>query len=202
MSDKSSYASVSPVIRQIASAFRLTGWIGLWAQVVLVVISTIILIVAATASRAPVVNPAVPGMAVAPPPNPSAGVGGVLTFLAIVAMGVTIYWSFRYVLIGRRLRLDAPARPKKSEVTQIIRLGIMASLSGMFLGILGSFAIIGSVAVIAFRQGPGFVTASPTQAVNSLDILVVQASVNLILAHFLGLAGSLWLLYRMNQQGS
>ncbi|MDX2230329.1 MAG: DUF3611 family protein [Leptolyngbyaceae cyanobacterium bins.349] len=200
MSARSSY-SPSPVIQQIANEFRRTGWISLWSQVVLVIISTIILIVAAAAIRAPVVNPALPGVAIPAAPNPSAGVGGFLTFGAIAVMGFTIYWAFRYVLIGRQLRRDAPARPKKSEVTQLIRLGLLGSLAGMLLGILGSFAIIGTVAVIAFRQGPGFVAASPTQAVNSLDILVVQASVNLILAHFLGLVGSLWLLYRMNRQG-
>jgi len=201
MSARSSYSSPSPVIQQIANEFRRTGWISLWSQVVLVIISSVILIVAATAIRTPVVNPALPGVAIPAAPNPSAGVGGVLTFGAIAVMGVTIYWAFRYVQIGRQLRRDAPARPKKSEVTQLIRTGLLASLAGMLLGILGSFAIIGTVAVIAFRQGPGFVSASPTQAVNSLDILVVQASVNLILAHFLGLVGSLWLLYRMNRQG-
>lgn len=200
MSARSSY-SPSPVIQQIANEFRRTGWISLWSQVVLVIISSIILIVATTAIRAPVVNPALPGVAIPAAPNPSAGVGGILTFGAIALMGFTIYWSFRYVLIGRQLRRDAPARPKKSEVTQLIRTGLIASLVGILLGILGSFAIIGTVAVIAFRQGPGFVAASPTQAVNSLDILVVQASVNLILAHFLGLVSSLWLLYRMNRQG-
>ena len=199
MSARSS-SSLSPVIQQIANEFRRTGWLSLWAQVVLVIISSIILIVATMAIRTPVVNPAIPGMAVPAAPNPSAGVGGVLTFLAIAAMLVTIYWAYRYVVIGRQLRLDPAARPKKADVTQIIRIGVLANLAGMFLGILGSFAIIGSVAVIAFRQGPGFVAASPTQAVNSLDILVVQASVNLILAHFLGLVGSLWLLYRMNRQ--
>ena len=199
MSARSSY-SPSSVVQQIANEFRRTGWISLWSQVVLVIISSIILIVAAAAIRAPVVNPALPGVAIPAAPNPSAGVGGVLTFGAIAVMGFTIYWAFRYVLIGRQLRRDAPARPKKSEVTQLIRTGLLASLAGMLLGILGSFAIIGTVAVIAFRQGPGFVAASPTQAVNSLDILVVQASVNLILAHFLGLVGSLWLLYRMNRQ--
>jgi hypothetical protein len=168
---------------------------------VLVIISSVILIVAATAIRTPTVNPLQPGVAIPAAPNPSAGVGGILTFGAIAVMGFTIYWAFRYVTIGRQLRRDAPARPKKSEVTQLIRTGLIASLAGMLLGILGSFAIIGTVAVIAFRQGPGFVAASPTQAVNSLDILVVQASVNLILAHFLGLVGSLWLLFRMNRQG-
>lgn len=201
MSARSSHSSPSPVIQQIANEFRRTGWISLWSQVVLVIISSIILIVAATAIRTPTMNPLQPGVAIPAAPNPSAGVGGVLTFGAIAVMGVTIYWAFRYVLIGRQLRRDTPARPKKSEVTQLIQTGLLASLVGMLLGILGSFAIIGTVAVIAFRQGPGFVTASPTQAVNSLDILVVQASVNLILAHFLGLLGSLWLLYRMNRQG-
>ena len=199
MSARSS-SSLSPVIQQIANEFRRTGWLSLWAQVVLVIISSIILIVAAMAIRTPMVNPMTPGIAVPAAPNPSAGVGGLLTFLAIAAMLVTIYWAYRYVMIGRQLRLDPAARPKKADVTQIIRVGVLANLAGMFLGILGSFAIIGSVAVIAFRQGPGFVAASPTQAVNSLDILVVQASVNLILAHFLGLVGSLWLLYRMNRQ--
>ncbi len=172
----------------------------LWAQVVLVIVSGLILLVASVSNRAPVVNPATPGVPVAPPPNPSSGAGGALTFLAILVLLVTIYWAFRYVSLGKKLRQDAKMRPKKSEAIQLIRLGLIASLSGMLLAILGTFAIVGSLAVVAFRQSPGFVTSSFTQFVNSLDILVVQASLNLILAHFIGIASSLWLLNRMNQQ--
>jgi hypothetical protein len=197
---KSGSPSVSPLILQISNTFRWTGWITLWAQIVLVIVSGLILLVAAFSNRAPVPNPTNPTMPVAPPPSPSSGAGGILTFLAILVMFFTIYWSFRYVLLGRQLRRDTRSRPKKSEAILMIRTGLLASLSGMLLAIFGSFAIVGSLAVIAFRQAPGFVNTSFTQFVNSLDILVVQASINLILAHFVGIAGSLWLLNRMNQQ--
>ena len=81
----------------------------------------------------------------------------------------------------------------------MLRTGLLASLAGMLSALLGTFAIVGSLAVIAFQQSPGFVNTNFQQFVNSLDILVVQASINLILAHFVGLAGSLWLLNRMSR---
>lgn len=134
------------------------------------------------------------------PPNPSSGIGGVLALCAIALVGFSIYWAFRYVRLGRQLRQASPkARPKRSEAIQMLRTGLLASLAGMLSALLGTFAIVGSLAVIAFQQSPGFVNTNFQQFVNSLDILVVQASINLILAHFVGLAGSLWLLNRMSR---
>ncbi|NJP10227.1 MAG: DUF3611 family protein [Leptolyngbyaceae cyanobacterium RU_5_1] len=192
--------SSPPTLQQIAKTFRITGWTSLWAQIVLTIVSSGILIVAAFSSRNPVPNPATPGIpAPAPAPNPSSGAGGFFTFCAILALFFTIYWSFRYVLIGRQLRRDVAVRPKRSETIQVLQTGLLASLAGMLLALLGTFAIVGTLAVIAFRQAPGFVGSSFSQFVNSLDILVVQASIMLILAHFFGTIGSLWLLNRISR---
>lgn len=200
MSSKSDYSSSSLTVQQIATEFRRTGWVSLWTQVVLVVISSVILLVAAASSRAPVANPVNPTVQVPAPPNPSAGAGGLLALCAIALVGFSVYCSFRYVRLGRQLKQAPPkARPKRSEAIQLLRTGLLASLSGMLLALLGTFAIVGALAVIAFRQSPGFVNTSFSQFVNSLDILVVQASINLILAHFVGTVASLWLLNRMSR---
>ncbi len=200
MSSKSASSAPSLSVQQIATEFRRTGWVSLWTQVVLVIISSVILLVAAGSTRKPMPNPMNPGVTMPAPPNPSSGIGGVLALCAIALVGFSIYWAFRYVRLGRQLRQASPkARPKRSEAIQMLRTGLLASLAGMLSALLGTFAIVGSLAVIAFQQSPGFVNTNFQQFVNSLDILVVQASINLILAHFVGLAGSLWLLNRMSR---
>lgn len=52
----------------------------------------------------------------------------------------------------------------------------------------------------AASQGvAGFVNVDPGKFIQPIDILVVQASINVILAQFFAVVASLWLLNRMNR---
>lgn len=179
-----------PTIDQIAKAFRITGWISFWIQLVLTVGSGVILLFASTVSRTPNVNTN----------NPGTGFGATLTTGGLLVLFFSIYWAFRYVTIGRQLVGTATVRPKKSETIQMLRIGLLASLGGMLLALLGAEAIVGALAAKAFSQGlGGFVNVDQSKFIQPLDILVVQASINVILAQFAGIGASLWLLNRMSR---
>lgn len=184
--------STSPTIQKIATTFRLTGWVSVWAQGILTLVSGFTLLFAGGASTR------TPGTTAA---SPGTGIGGFLTLLGIGVLVFNIYWAFsRYVLIGRKLRGDAADRPKKSDTIQAIRVGLIASLAGMLLALIGAEAIVGALAAKAFTQGFGsFVNVDPSKFIQPLDVLVVQASINVILAQFLGIAAALWLLNRMSR---
>jgi hypothetical protein len=189
MLDKSGTASPTSNLQQIATTFRLTGWISFWSQLVLTIVSGSILLFASV-SR---------GSAANVNTNTSIGVG--LTILGIAVLGFNMYWSlFRYIPIGRQLGGKATVRPKKSEAIQTIRLGLLASLAGMLVALLGAEAIVGLLFAKAASQGvAGFVNVDPAKFIQPLDILVVQASINVILAQFIGITASLWLLNRMSR---
>lgn len=185
--------SPSPNLQQIAKAFRLTGWVSFWAQLVLTVVSGITLIFASQAGgRAPGATATA---------NPGTGIGGVLTLLGLGILVFNMYWSVsRYVSFGRRLSGSKMVRPKKSETIQAIRFGLMVSLVGMLLAIIGSATIVGLLVGKAVSQGVGgFVNIDPSRFILPADMFVVQASINVILAQFAGIVAALWLLNRMNR---
>lgn len=189
--------SPSPNIQQIAKAFRLTGWISFWVQLVLTVVSGITLIFASQAGGRSV--PGNPGVTAAA--NPGTGIGGVLTILGLGILVFNMYWAIsRYVSFGRRLSGSKTVRPKKSETIQAIRFGLMVSLVGMLLAIIGAETIVGLLVGKALSQGVGgFVNVDPSRFILPADMFVVQASINVILAQFAGIVGALWLLNRMNR---
>lgn len=183
-------SSAPATLQQIARAFRLTGWASLWTQLVLTVVSGGILLFAAGVSRTPNTGSS----------NPGTGFGATLTTGGILVLVFTIYWSFRYIQIGRQLQGSISSRPKKSETIQVLRIGLLASLAGMLAALIGAEAIVGALAAKAFSQGlGGFVNVDQSKFIQPLDILVVQASINVILAQFAGISAALWLLNRMSK---
>lgn len=185
-------SSSPPNLQEIAKTFRLTGWISFWVQLVLTVISSIILLFASALSR----TPGASGQN-----SPTTGIGVLVTVVGIFVLGFNMYWAlFRYVPIGRKLAGNPAARPRKSETLQILRMGLMASVFGIFVSLLGTQATVGLLAAKAFNQGiGGFVNTDPSKFIQPLDILVVQASVNVILAQFFGISAALWLLNKMTR---
>lgn len=191
MLDKSGSSSLSPSLQQIAKTFRLAGWISFWVQLVLTVIASIILLFASFLSRSPG----------ATQNSPSTGIGVLVTIFGIGVLGFNLYWAlFRYVPIGRKLEGNAATRPKKSDTIQVLRMGLTASLIGILLSLLGAQATVGLLAAKAFSQGIGSsLINDSSRLIQPLDILVVQASLNVILAQFVGILAALWLLNRMSR---
>jgi Protein of unknown function (DUF3611) len=76
----------------------------------------------------------------------------------------------------------------------------MINLGGMLVTLLGSQAIVGTL--VARSISPQAVTTQlfdPTRIISGLDMLVVQANINTVSAHFSGLVVSIWLLNRITR---
>jgi Protein of unknown function (DUF3611) len=181
MINKTDSSPPSLTLKQVAKNFRLTGWISLWLQVALTLVSAIILLVFS--------------------PQTNLGVGVVLTVCSMLGLLFNIYWAWsRYITIGRRLQ-DVAGRPKRADVNQSLVNGLVASLFGGLLAMLGALSIVGLLAVKAANQSIGsFVNTDPSKMVRISDILVLQANMNVILAQFSAIAASLWLLNRLGRQ--
>jgi hypothetical protein len=180
--------SVPPAIRRIAANFRLAGWISLWAQAV----------IAFVAGGLFFIYRLEPGI--------SAGEAGasLLTAIGILAALVSAFWGFRYTLLGRQLRSSNPdLRPKPKDAARAIRIGLIISLVGMLITILGMQSIVGPLLLRGLRQVPAqtFGAVADTSAfINAADITAVCSATNTIFAHFIGLCCSLWLQYVVNRQ--
>jgi hypothetical protein len=186
--------SLPPAIRRISSAFRRVGWISFWAQVVLAVVASGILLFAS----ATVGNRSGGGQ-----PNPGTGAGLALASIGLITVYVSAFWAYRYTRLGRRLRSsDSAKRPTPKEAVQALRIGLIISMAGMLVTLLGGEALIGALLAKALTQPSGtaiFNAGSVSQYVQAFDIFIVQANTNTLLAHFAALAATLWLLRTVNR---
>jgi hypothetical protein len=178
-------------LRAIAQQFRLAGWISLWIQLVLGVISGIIVLLFGIFSQ----------KAGSPSNNPGTGFGVFLAICGILLLGAGIYLAYRYTRIGKKLESPNPTnRPRKVETVQVLRLGLWINLGGILVTLLGAQAIVGTL--VARSISPQAVTTQlfdPTRIISGLDMLIVQANTNTVSAHFAGLLASLWLINRINK---
>jgi hypothetical protein len=184
--------SLPPAVRRVATAFRITGAISFWAQLVLAVISTLVLLFASFSLSVEDGGG-----------NPGTGFGLFFAIAGLVALYAGAYWAFSYIRLARRLRADEPRlRPKPKDAAQSLRTGLVINLVGMLLTLLGGQAIIGSLLAksLSQPQGNAIFAERLAQFVQPLDIFVVQANTNTILAHFVGVVATLWLLRSMSRQ--
>ena len=132
--------------------------------------------------------------------EPVMGFGVVLSIIGILTLCIRIYWANSY----RRLDkvLQSPNRelsPKKEDVIQVLRTGLIISLSGLVLAFLASEVTVIAVLSKVLALPQGVAVYRPETVIRSLDLFVVLASVNLIGAHLVGSATSLGLLNWLDQ---
>ncbi|MGF1513136.1 MAG: DUF3611 family protein [Elainellaceae cyanobacterium] len=195
MLDKDS-PRLSPAIQRIVRSFRWYGWSSFWIQIILAVVSSLTLLFSTVLINFQTSSDV-------PRDNPGAGIGLALAGLGLLALYGGAYWAFRYTRLSRQLRLpDSEARPRPSDVVRSLRIGLIVNMAGMLLTLLGGEALIGALVSKALSQpqGGAAIFERITQAIQPLDIWVIQANINIALAHFFGIAVSLWLVQIMGRQ--
>ncbi|WP_373543348.1 DUF3611 family protein [Chamaesiphon sp.] len=190
MSNLEINSNTPQTVKKIAAQLRRVGWAGFWLQLILAVVSSLIFLFALPFASTGATNP---------------GTGGSLLFAVgglLVLYGST-YWSFRYVIISRKLR-NPDLRPKKAETIKIVRWGLLSSVLGMGSSVLGAESIAGTLLGKSLSSVTSFAVFSPdalSKIIQPLDIFIVLANTHTITAHFIGIVGSLWLLNQLNKQG-
>jgi len=185
-------------LEKVGNILRLTGWIGLSAQIVFGAVALLMLLFAIAGrnfSQATALPSAItPGVAV--PVNqgvtPGIGSGIFWAVCGILALLGGIYLAFRQTRLARRLRhADTMKHPTKAEVMTVLRLGAIVGLVGMLLTILGGGATLAVLFSKAIAQPQGVAIYDPTRAIRSIDIMVAMANMSGIAAHFVGTVASL-----------
>ncbi|MBE9004598.1 DUF3611 family protein [Fortiea sp. LEGE XX443] len=180
--------TLAPSLQGIGNTIRLTGWITFWIQLGLAVVSGIAVLFAST------------GRGFADQPNVGLGVGIFWAIGGILALLFSVYWDFRYTRLGRRLGNPNHAlHPSKADTTAAIKLGIIISLVGILLTLLGAGSTLGVLVAKSISQPPGVAITDPNKIIRALDVFVAVANINGITAHFLGAVSSLWLLEQVHK---
>jgi hypothetical protein len=186
--------SLPPAIRRISGAFRRFGWISFWIQIVLGVIASLALLFAVASLSARSAGAS----------NPGAGAGLFFSGLGLLGVYISAFWAFRYTRVGRLLRSkDETRRPKPKDAIRVLKLGLFISLGGMLLTLIGAEATVGALLAKALSQPQGAavfgVPSNVSQYVQPLDIFVIQANTNILLAHFVGLVFTLWVMNSLDK---
>lgn len=190
--------SVSPTLERVSTVLRFAGWSGFWVQLGLAIATAILLVFAITGrsfSRAVAPPPGIGVVGVDQGGTPGLGVGMFWAVCGIAALLVSVYLAFRQTRYAKRLRHpDAAVHPKKAEVMQLVRLGVIVGLIGMLVTILGGGVTLSVLLAKSISQPQGVAIYDPTRFIRSLDIFIALANMNGIAAHFLGTVASLGLL--------
>lgn len=196
MSNKSDPPALPPAIQRVVPAFRRIGWISFWVQLVLAVVAGLIFLFALPL--------AIPRASVTySSRNPGSGPGTVFAVLGLIALGVSIYWAFRYTRLAQQLESSNPnLRPKKADAIKLLRRGLIVNLVGMLFTLVGAEAINGTLLAKSLSS-QGVVFSDPSalsRFIQPLDIFLVLGNTHTIVAHFAGVVTSLWLLNWIERQ--
>ena len=189
MTGRSEPHSLPPAIRRIAGAFRLCGWISFWIQLILGVVAAGILLILTVSQGANTGTN-----------NPGTGAGLFLAGGGILALFAGAFWAFRYTRLARQLQFgQSGSRPKPKDVLQAIQLGLLISLIGMLLTLLGAEIIVGSLFVKSLSQLGAGLAIDRSQLIQPIDIFIVQASTHTAVAHFAAIAVAIYLFRLVNR---
>jgi hypothetical protein len=170
--------------QKAASLLRSLGWSGFWIQLILTIIAGFIL---AFAILDPMLNL-----------NLKSGIGLLSVIGGIAILGFSIYWCFRYVQLGQQLAASDPGlHPSRKEVVRVLQRGASINLLAMLLTLIGIEAVIGALLLKTLSIPQGAAVYRTGQLIEPIDIFVVQANVSMILAQFVGIGISFWLISRI-----
>lgn len=187
---------ISPLIKTASKQLQRLSWFSWWAQMILTTISATILVFAASVVRSGSRNTSANGMVVA---SPSFFLSG----LAIILSAASIIWTWgNGARLSKRLLRPTtlPASQQHIQAAKLVRRAVQVQVSINLLGLLGTLLaaeeIVGSLAIkvlTTFGIGASNMYNAPLMGLQPLDILVVQANTNSLLAQFISLATSLFL---------
>ena len=175
-------------IQRVSSTLKQSGTIGFWLQIVLGILAAVPFLFASA------------GLLTNQQRTQGSEFSIFCAFCGLIMLGMAIFFSIRYTRMARQLQSSDPAlRPKRTETLRLIRIGLIVNLVGMLMAILGAAAIAGIVLLKSLTIPQGTLAYNPKQFVNSIDLLIIQANTNGIMAHFAGIVITLWLLDRITR---
>eukprot|EP01039_Chlorochromonas_danica_P009675 gene9675-10698_t len=162
----------------LVKLFYRASWVSWWVQVVLTVIAGVILTFANTVRQSAMKDTASIWMS-----------GFAFSVLSSLISSINCFWTWNTARSCTRLM---KVEPKKTIQTlkKYCRIAVGISLVGLFANIIGAEQITGNLAskVLSAQTLGGLLTTNQvSNAFQPLDIFLVQANTNVLVAHFASL---------------
>lgn len=186
---------IDSLIYSTSKVLRSTSWFSWWSQVILTVISSITFFFARNVMDAQqAVNPM----------QFKVASKFFLPGLGIITSSISVVWTWGQRRLSRRfLRRSNTSRVEAANLLRrVIKVGVSLNLVGLLTSILGSQYIVGTLVAKSMTSFGGVGAAAGgvvAQTLQPLDVLVVQASTNILSSHFVSLACLLWLSRMVDQ---
>lgn len=182
MQTQSQSQSVSETKQKYGSTFRIVSWLAFWLELGLAVVSALAILFALS------------GQNFSTETNTGISIGLFWAVCGIVALLFNVFLAFRYGRIGKHLlNPNSDSHPSKADTIKLLQLGVIVSLVGILLCLLGAGATIGVLVAKSVSQPPGVAITDAYKIIRALDVFAVVANVNGIAAHFVGVLTSLGL---------
>lgn len=163
------------------------SWLGFWIQLIIAIASGIFLILSILSRNVDNNTHSI-----------ATTTGIVLSICGILILGFNVFQSFRCTRFAKKLRnAGASWSANKDDVFRVIQVGLVVSLIGLVLTLIGAETSAGALLVRALSQPQGTMVYSADKIIRTLDILVVVTNISLAGAYVLNTIGSLWLLKRL-----
>ena len=173
-----------------AKAFAKFGWIGFWLQVALATLPILLMIyVLFFCSSASIQRRGI-------------GLSEYLGLVGLLVLFFTIFWSYRYTRLAKRMA-DPARRPPQSSVIRTLWIGLTASCLGILLSMLLMMFEVGRLLFVFLSAPQGGApvirteTYDPSTWVSAIDMVGLLADLSVLAAELVVLAFTLWLLLRM-----
>lgn len=156
------------------------SWLSWWTQAILTTISGVLLLFGNSV-----------GVKVSFPVL----VGRFLATFGIACSAASTLWTWGYRRLAGKLRREpeTPLAEAAQQTLTIANTGILINLASMGCSLFGAEAIVGTLAAKALTQSQPAVLGVGASPVQALDMLIVQANTNTLLAQFAALTANLWL---------
>jgi len=177
--------SIARKVSRTAAACKTLGRWGFWGQLILFTVAAVVVVFSLLFKGF----------------TKATDAGLYFILFGIMAGFFTTFWSLGLVRLGDRLKTsiaDLELVPPRAEVVKALTTGLTVNLVGLGATIVGLQATTGLLfakTLTIAATGPFTPNANPVLA---LDIFLVQAASNAMLAHWLGMSISLWLLRTVN----
>ncbi|MDJ0736494.1 MAG: DUF3611 family protein [Nostocaceae cyanobacterium] len=172
-----------PSKQKFAHIFRILGRISFWVQLFFCTAAGIMLLLVIFSNN------------FSQGSNTYIGLSIFLAICSIITVGFRVYWAYRYTSLAKLLQsANTNLHPQRSEIIDVLTVGLYVSLAGLFIGFLATEGAVIAVLAKSLAHPQGMTVYTPKTIVRSLDLFLILADVNIMGAHVLGVVNSLGLL--------
>lgn len=173
-----------PTKQKFAEVFRLFARLSYWIQLILGIISGIILALVLFSRNL--------GDKTS---NAAISTSIFFSVTSLIIIGIRVFWAWRYTRLAKKLQTEMPtSQPSRMKIVNVLKVGLLVSLLGLLLAFIASEITTVSVVAEALAKPQSERVYQPERAIETADLFLVLANINILGAHFLGSLNSLGLI--------